>query len=439
MIDNRLKEVLNQVKPTTALPVIIQVQGKVQPTMLQEIAGMGLTGVRSSSTFPYIYGKGVESTINLIATLPFVARVSYDEPVFSQGMMGLPFENEIRIPLGEAVRLTGAPDLWEDYGLTGKGVKVGVIDTGVSREHEMIKPVLKGSFSAVPDSSPEDEQSHGTWCCAAVAGQIKETPQGTLFGAAPEVSLYSLKALSDNGKGQMSWVIDCVEQAIHNYQCDIISLSLGSLYDNGGTDPISHAINTIAIENNVIPVIAAGNSFVPMSIGSPGGAAMALTVGAVSVKTPTKFAPSTFSSKGPTTMLTLKPDISAPGGNIIAPQYVESILGAAKHGQYMAMSGTSMATPIVAGCMALLRQAQGNLSRTDVEKLMAAAAMPNPKNTFVGYGPIDVRALFKNIGKTIPGTSAMQELAANMQLALYAPLAILPRPESNDIRAVRLF
>jgi len=437
MIDDRLKTVMDQVKPNTSLPLIIQVQGKVVPTMLQELAGSGLTGIRSSSTFPYIYGKGTESVINLVSKLAFVARVSYDEPVYSHGMLNVPFESEVRIPLGDAIKLTGAPDLWEQ-GLTGKGIKVGVIDTGVSTEHEMIKPVLKGTFTAVPDSTPEDEQSHGSWCCSAVAGQIKETPQGILFGAAPGASLYSLKALSDDGKGQMSWVMDCIEQAVHTYQCDILSLSLGSLYDNGGADPISHVINTIAKENNVIPVIAAGNSFVPMSIGSPGGATMALTVGAVSVKTPQKYVASTFSSKGPTTVLTLKPDIAAPGGNIMPPKYVESILGAAKHGQYVAMSGTSMATPIVAGCMALLRQAKNDLSRTEIEGLMAAATMPAPKNTFVGYGPIDVRMLFKNLGKTVPGISAVQNLATSLQMGLYAPLALLPRQESNDIRAVRL-
>lgn len=441
MIDSRLQQVLNMVKPNVAIPVIIMVNGALSPTQLQDVANLGLMGVRKGTLGPMIFGNGNSQTIQRIATLPFVATVHYDEPVYAHvyPTAKLTFEKEVRMPLYESVKMTGAPDLWKQ-GITGKGVRVAVIDTGVSKDHEMLHSVLKGTYSAVPDSSVEDEQSHGSWCCAAAAGQLKETPNGLLQGAAPGASLYALKALADDGKGQMSWVIDCVEKAVHDFKCDIISLSLGSMFDNGGVDPISYVINTIVKEHNVIPVIAAGNSFVPMSIGSPGGAAGALTVGSVSIKTPQANTPSLFSSKGPTTGLIMKPDISAPGGNIVMPKYVESIISAAKHGAYVAMAGTSMATPQVAGCMALLREAKANLSRAEVEQLIAGAAFPSPKNAINGYGLINVPKMYNLMtsGKMLPPVDRMQVALADFQSALHAPLAILPRPQSEELRAVRL-
>lgn len=441
MIDSRLQQVLNMVKPNVAIPVIIMVSGQVTPTMAQDVANLGLSGVRKGALGPMLFGTGTAQTIQRISTLPFVAMVHYDEPVYAHvyPTAKLTFEQEVKVPLYESIAMTGAPNLWKQ-GITGKGVKVGVIDTGVSKNHEMIQPVLKGTYCAVPDSTVEDEQSHGSWCCAAVAGQPKETPIGLLQGAAPGASLYALKALADDGKGQMSWVIDCIEKAVHDFNCDIISLSLGSMFDNGGTDPISYVINTTVRDHNVIPVIAAGNSFVPMSIGSPGGAAGALTVGAVSVKTPQPNTPSTFSSKGPTTGLLMKPDISAPGGNLVMPKYVESIISAGKHGQYVAMAGTSMATPQVAGCMALLREAKSDLSRAEVEQLIAGAAFPSPKNAINGYGLIKVDKLYNLMvsSKTLPPVDRMQIALADFQTALHAPLAVLPRPQSQELSVVRL-
>jgi subtilisin family serine protease len=261
-----------------------------------------------------VYGTATSNIIQAINANPIVTKVFYDEPLYPALVLPFGLEVELQevVPLGESVGATGAPELW-DQGITGAGVRVGVIDTGTSQSHEMISPGLKDTFSAVPGESVEDE--------------------------------YALKALSDKGTGQMSWVMQCIEKATLDFKCDVISMSLGSLFDNGGLDPVSKLVNDVVQKYNILCVVAAGNSFIPLSIGSPGGAIAAVTVGSYALRLPMAGTPSSFESKGPTTSLVLKPDTSAPGGNILAPGVSEMILAAGAHGSYQSMAGTSMATP----------------------------------------------------------------------------------------------
>ena len=311
-------------------------------------------------------------------------------------------------------------------------------NTGTSQSHEMISPGLKDTFSAVPGESVEDENSHGAWCCSAAAGRPVSTEHGELVGAAPGADLYALKALSDKGTGQMSWVMQCIEKATLDFKCDVISMSLGSLFDNGGLDPVSKLVNDVVQKYNILCVVAAGNSFIPLSIGSPGGAIAAVTVGSYALRLPLAGTPSSFESKGPTTSLVLKPDTSAPGGNILAPGVSEMILAAGAHGSYQSMAGTSMATPQAAGALALLRQAKPDLSRAEVEQLLAISSFPVPKDTLRGYGPIRADTMYRNLGKaTLPITELQAPLNV-IQSAIYAPFTLIPRPENERLKTVRL-
>jgi serine protease AprX len=348
--------------------------------------------------------------------------VFYDEPLYPA--LALPFGLEVErqevVPLGESVGATGAPELW-DQGITGAGVRVGVIDTGTSQSHEMISPGLKDTFSAVPGESVEDENHHGSWCCSAAAGRPVSTEHGELVGAAPGADLYALKALSNKGTGMMSYVMQAIEKAAVDFKCDVISMSLGSLFDNGGVDPVSKLVNDVVQKYNVLCVIAAGNSFIPLSIGSPGGAISAVTVGSYALRLPAAGIPSSFESKGPTTSLVIKPDTSAPGGNLLAPGIAEMILAAGAHESYQSMAGTSMATPQAAG-----------------EQLLAVSSFPAPKDTLRGYGPIRVDKMYGNLGKALPPISKLQAPLNVLQSTLYAPLTLIPRPENERLRAVRL-
>ncbi|MFA5058560.1 MAG: S8 family serine peptidase [Opitutaceae bacterium] len=439
MIDSRLRQVINQVRPGVPIPVIVELRTNPTPSTARELAGMGLGNVRPSATSPLVYGKATADVLEQLNKSPIVAKIFYDEPVYTHQFFpfGQTVEQEVIIPLSESVRATGAPKLWEE-GYLGQGVKVAVIDTGVSQTHPMLRGALKGVHSAVPNETVEDANSHGTWCCAAVAGRSVAYKNQELVGMAPAADLYALKALSDKGSGQMSWVMECIEKAITDFQVDIISMSLGSLFDNGGVDPISRMVNDVTQRHNVLCTIAVGNSFLPVTVGSPGGAVGALTVGAVSLQLPTAKAPASFSSKGPATSLVMKPDCAAPGGNILAPGYMETILAAGKQGGYASMAGSSMATPHVAGGTALLRQQKRDLSRLELEQILAAAAFPNPKDTLTGYGFFQVDRLATYLGKAIPPVAEVQKAIAAANAALYAPIAMFPRPETEELRKVRL-
>lgn len=439
MIDSRLGQVMAQLKEDIRIPIIVELATAPTPAAVQELTGAGLRATTTSKISPLVYGTATSNIIQAINANPIVTKVFYDEPLYPA--LALPFGLEVElqevVPLGESVGATGAPALW-DQGITGAGVRVGVIDTGTSQSHEMISPGLKDTFSAVPGESVEDENHHGSWCCSAAAGRPVNTEHGELVGAAPGADLYALKALSDKGTGQMSWVMQCIEKATLDFKCDVISMSLGSLFDNGGLDPVSKLVNDVVQKYNILCVVAAGNSFIPLSIGSPGGAIAAVTVGSYALRLPMAGTPSSFESKGPTTSLVLKPDTSAPGGNILAPGVSEMILAAGAHGSYQSMAGTSMATPQAAGALALLRQVKPDLSRAEVEQLLAISSFPIPKDTLRGYGPIRADTMYRNLGKaTLPITELQAPLNV-IQSAIYAPFTLIPRPENERLKTVRL-
>jgi len=439
-IDRRLDSVFTQVKTNVAVPITVEVR-EVTAAMIRELGTMGLSGARGHTIFPYIHGKATEAVARAIAANPAVIRVSYDEPVYTRAtgpFEVVHFKEKTIVPLSESVSEMGAPALW-DQGLTGKGVRIGVIDTGVNQSHRMVSGGLRGVYSAVPNEDVEDIHSHGTWCCGAAAGRPVTLPDGrSLMGVAPGADLFALKALSREGSGQMSWVMDCMEYAVTKFGCQILSMSLGSLFDNGGMDPISRAVNHLVQNYGMICVIAAGNSYVPVSIGSPGGAILALTVGAFALHVPGKFHPSTFSSKGPTTALVVKPDVSAPGGNVVSSDVAELILGPAAHEEYAIMAGTSMATPQVAGCMALLKQARPKLSRADIEQLMFIASMPKIKDTLLGFGPIRVDKMYQALDQPAPAFMDLEVALSSLQVIPYYPLTLIPRPESQETQEIRL-
>ena len=438
-IGNRLSQVMGMVKEDVSLPVIIEITDLIDDNTMLELRRTGLRVTSTSRIAPLVYGMANTETINKLSKLNQVAIVSYDEPTSVLNFpLAAKLEHQEIIPVSEAVDAIGAQDVW-DAGITGKDVKIGIIDTGASLNHSMLKNGIKDSYSAVPDETAEDHHDHGTWCASAAAGRPVESELGPLYGVAPGADLYILKALSNEGQGQMSWVNNCIEKAVLDYKCDVLSMSLGSLTDLAGMDPTSRLINEVTQRYNTLCVVASGNSFGPMTVGAPGGAVGAITVGSVALKLPKQGMVSTFSSKGPTTGLLVKPEIAAYGGNIITPGISELIYAAGSFGEYTSMAGTSMATPEVAGAMALLRQAKPDLSRIEVEQLFAEVQFPHPKDILTGYGTIRVDRLYNRLfSPRLP----ISELGVPLQMAqsaAAAPLTLIPREYSKEqLNVVRL-
>jgi hypothetical protein len=218
---------------------------------------------------------------------------------------------------------------------------IAVIDTGVDYLHPDLGGCLGagcrviGGYDVVDDDNdPTDEHGHGTHVAGIAAGT------GLSSGVAQEAKLLAYRALDENGSGSTSDVVEAIERAV-NDGAHIINLSLGE--SDGKPDSPQNLAVREAVRRGVLVVAAAGNSGPQWgTVGSPGNEVSALTVGALGLDD--KVA--RFSSRGPDRSdYTLKPDISAPGVNI---------LSAVPGGGHMILSGTSMATPYVAGVAALL-------------------------------------------------------------------------------------
>ncbi|MFJ5196882.1 S8 family serine peptidase [Streptomyces sp. NPDC088394] len=276
----------------------------------------------------------------------------------------------------------GTPAAWE-AGLTGKGVKVAVLDTGVDLTHPDLKDRVGETRSFIEGQEVADRNGHGTHVSSTVGGSGAAS-DGKEKGVAPGATLAVGKVLNDQGSGTESQIIAGMEWAAKDVHAKIVSMSLGSSQGSDGTDPMAQAVNTLSEDTGTLFVIAAGNAYSPGTIGSPGAADSALTIGAVD--SADRRAP--FSSQGPRFGDgALKPDLSAPGVDILAARS-QLVSGS---GPYTSKSGTSMATPHVAGVAALLAEKHPDWSGQQLKDgLMSTSKQISGTSYEVGAGRVDV-------------------------------------------------
>ncbi|WP_395571526.1 S8 family serine peptidase [Streptomyces sp. BK79] len=263
------------------------------------------------------------------------------------GIDGVWLDGRVTAAMAESNAQIGTPEAWR-AGLTGKGVTVAVLDSGVDAGHPDLAGRVAESRSFIAGEEVADRNGHGTHVASTVGGSGAASG-GKEKGVAPGATLAVGKVLSDEGSGSESEIIAGMEWAARDVQADIVSMSLGSTEASDGTDPMARAVDTLSRETGALFVVAAGNTGSPSSIGSPGAADSALTVGAVDSADQAAW----FTSAGPRYGdNALKPDLSAPGVGILAAR---SRLTEGS-GDYTAMDGTSMATPHIAGVAALLAE-----------------------------------------------------------------------------------
>ncbi|MFD1146320.1 S8 family serine peptidase [Saccharothrix hoggarensis] len=291
----------------------------------------------------------------------------------------------------------GAPAAWQ-AGHTGKGVKVAVLDTGVDGAHPDLvgREVAERNFTEDPDTT--DEVGHGTHVAATVASS------GPKYrGVAPDAQILDGKVCVVNGCAE-SWILDGMQWAA-DQGADVVNLSLGGT-DRPGLDPLEQAVNTLSESTGTLFVIAAGNSGRPGSVGSPGSADAALTVGAVNRDD--SIAP--FSSRGPRVGDgAVKPDVTAPGVGIVAAKSSAGRIGDPVGDAHVSISGTSMATPHVAGAAALLVQQHPEWTGAQVKATLMASAKINPALTAFdqGAGRVDLGKAITTTVTSEPATLAM--------------------------------
>ncbi len=322
---------------------------------------------------------------------------------------------EVRPNLMNSVPSINADDVWQltDSGgnsITGEGITIGIIDTGVDYTHADLGGCFGTSCKVVDgwdfvnnDADPMDDNSHGTHVAAIAAGN------GGLKGVAPGATIYAYKVLSAAGPGTQSNIIAAVNRSTDPNQdgdfsdhLDVINLSLGSY--GRPNDAMSQAVDN-SVDLGVVAVVGAGNSGpdienycrhtedpsgLSYSICSPGTARKAITVGA-SGNSGNILG---FSSRGPTTSGTAKPDISAPGGYVCAARlhgYNGGFSCSNLDNTYVAFFGTSMAAPHVAGAVALIKQDHSDWTPTEIKYALRDSATDTDGNILTGgWGKIDV-------------------------------------------------
>ncbi|MYS50252.1 S8 family serine peptidase, partial [Streptomyces sp. SID6013] len=296
-------------------------------------------GAERTRALPSVRGAAVEADKGRTFWREFTRR--------GAGIDGVWLDGRVTASMAESNAQIGSPEAWE-AGLTGKGVTVAVLDSGVDAGHPDLAGRIAQSKSFIPGEEVADRNGHGTHVTSTVGGSGAAS-DGKEKGVAPGATLAVGKVLSDEGFGSESEIIAGMEWAARDVDADIVSMSLGSTEPSDGTDPMAEAVNTLSRETGALFVIAAGNTGTPSSIGSPGAADAALTVGAVDSADQAAW----FTSAGPRYGdNALKPDLSAPGVGILAAR---SRLTEGS-GDYTGMDGTSMATPHIAGVAALLAE-----------------------------------------------------------------------------------
>ena len=360
-----------------------------------------------------------------------------------------------------------APAVWNynGSGYTGNGVIVGLIDTGVNYNHIDIANSMWDGGSEFPhhgydifnqDNDPMDDQGHGTHTAGIIAGQGNA---GTQTGVAPGAKIMAIKILSEEGDGEAAHLIQGVEFALE-HGADILSLSLSDV----GAGPCYYYRDVFAtcLDAGVAAAIACGNEGqtqytypVPFNISAPGncpppwlhpdqrnliegGLTSVISVGA----TDSNDEHCGFSSIGPSTWAAgpnvgsyndypyengdatqpglIRPDISAPGSNITSLNYLTT-------NNYIEMDGTSMATPCVAGVLAMLLEANPELTPAELDSIieLTSTRVGNTmKNNRVGAGRVDalaaINALFHHGPTGLTADFDGEQVVLNWTAALEA-------------------
>lgn len=303
--------------------------------------------------------------------------------------------------LATSVPQIGAPAAWQ-AGYTGAGVTVAVLDTGIDDEH----PDLAGRIVASENFTEgfEDDRDllgHGTHVASTLVGS-GVAAGGRNRGVAPDASLVSGKVCITLGCPD-SWILAGMQWAVTEQHAKVVNLSLGGP-DGPETDPLEQAVADLSARYGTLFVVSAGNGGAEASVGSPASAPAALAVGAVN----RSDALAAFSSRGPAIGdAAVKPDLTAPGVEITAARGSDAGLGTPGEA-YVAVSGTSMASPHVAGAAALLAQQHPGWSGERLKAtLMAAAHRSAGAGVFgQGAGRVDLdRAINQQVTVTPPSVS----------------------------------
>ncbi|MFD6529466.1 S8 family serine peptidase [Streptomyces sp. NPDC060184] len=349
----------------TGTSLLRSVAGPGDARLLSSVDGVALTEDHDDAAAFWTSLTGTASTT------PFARDAGKTAPGgFAGGVAKVWLDGKAESLMADTAAQIGAPDVWAG-GNTGEGVDVAVLDSGYDVEHPDLQNIAS-SESFVPGEDIDDHHGHGTHVASTIAGSGAASG-GKEKGVAPGARLHVGKVLDTSGSGQDSWILAGMEWAAREVKAKVISMSLGSDAPSDGTDLLSLAVGELSAETGALFTIAAGNTGpAAHTIGSPGTADAALTVGAVD----SADAIADFSSRGPRFADDgIKPEITAPGVDVLAARSRHSWDG---EGYYMTKSGTSMATPHVAGVAALLAAEHPDWTGTQLKDALVSTSRATP-------------------------------------------------------------
>ncbi|HEV7475313.1 MAG TPA: S8 family peptidase [Pyrinomonadaceae bacterium] len=385
------------VAPKGMVTVIVQYRQMPNHASLRATRSRGATIKAQHHRIHAVTMRIPASMLATLAADPNVAYITPDRPV----------NMTWTLPTEQFVAAVESDMAAAQYALDGTGIGVAVIDSGISSHPDLndasgnSRVVYSQSFVA-GDSTTADLYGHGTHVAGLVGGTGASSGRAygypaTYGGMAPNVNLINLRVLDQNGVGTDSQVIAAIEQAIalqNTYNIRVINMSLGRpVFESYTLDPVDQAVEQ-AWQAGIVVVVAAGNNgrYWPTqgygTVGVPGNDPAVITVGATKTQnsaTRVDDVIASYSSKGPVAIdHIVKPDLVAPGNRLASlrvpgstldvgyPQFV--VAPSRGTPMYYMLSGTSMATPVVSGAVALMLQQNPTLSPDQVKaRLMKTA------------------------------------------------------------------
>ncbi len=374
---------------------------------------------------------GYEHEWNLPLIHAVAGRIAHDmilETTTLPGVVMLELDGILQVQNGDAAVVHEVDLAQQQTGYDGSGVTVAVIDTGIDSMHvglddhdddnSTYDPKVIGFYDPVnnPDKTngteiqAYDDQGHGTHCAGTVAGTGAPTYEHA--GMAPQANLVGVKVLDSGGSGSFSVVMAGMQWTVENrYKFNIraASMSLGGPGPIEWTSAEEDSVNRYAnemVRAGISMLIAAGNSAATGTIGTPGGAEDVITVGALNKNT----AIAEYSSQGPTEEGRVKPNVAFVGSDVMSTQHNSG-------DGYVAFSGTSMATPGVAGTVALMLQANPDLSPFDVRNILQETATYRQCHYMFANEACLEDGIPKNRQNNVYGHGHVEALAAVMEAA----------------------
>ena len=379
LVDDRLEIVFDDISLSEELGLVESPEGKID--LFARVSDL------NSGHHDFVENLGgiITSSFDRFNTFGFIIDIEkVPDVVYLPNLEWLEANVLFYPTLDNSVESIGTSQIWDDFGFRGEDTTIAILDTGVDFDHESLDDLddisstydpkiaidsngMLGFYNAntdqeYPDEQPHDSGSHGTHCAGIAAGTGGSS--GQYAGVAPQAKVVGVIAL-DGGSGDEGDLLRAVDWTIQNkdrFSIDVMSLSLGGPVvipgaTNTGSSSISQALD-VAVDAGIVTVVAIGNGNLglaahPASVSYPGDSAKAITVGSVNDDHSREI----YSSRGPTGDGRLKPDVMAPGGAIMSAQ-------AGSGDGYVSYSGTSMATPHVAGVAALMIQANPDVSPT---------------------------------------------------------------------------